>query len=164
MVSLANAVTLSRIVGIPIFLILLESLLPRWISALAFSLLAATDLFDGRLARKNGITTTGAVLDPLADKLLVCSAFVFLIGKGVDAWMVLVIIAREFIVTAARALAPEIIHANKLAKWKTFVQMIAVIAVVLAVPYSWWGMLFATILTVVSGLQYLWVAREKIHI
>lgn len=164
MVTSANSLTLLRILGIPIFLILLESSFPRWIPALAFSLLALTDLFDGRLARKNGISTTGAVLDLLADKLLVCSALIFSIGNGVDAWMALVIIAREFIVTAARALAPSIIHANKLAKWKTFVQMMAVVGVILSIPYSWWGMLAATALTIVSGLQYLWIARKNIQL
>ena len=164
MVTLANAVTLSRIVGIPLFLVLLESSLPRWIPALIFAVLAATDMFDGRLARKNGTTKTGAVLDPLADKLLVCSALLFLIGTGINAWMALVIIAREFIVTAARALAPEIIYANKLGKFKTVVQMISVIVVILALPYAWWAMLFATLLTIVSGVQYLWVAREKINL
>ena len=165
MVKISNTITLARILGIPVFLVLLSSSVPRWIPALAFGLLAATDLLDGRLARRNNeVSKTGAVLDPLADKLLVSSALVFLIGNGVDAWMAFVIIAREFIVTAVRALAPSIIHANKLAKLKTFVQMVAVVAVIMTLPYAWWGMLAATIITIVSGLQYLWVARKNIQL
>ena len=163
MVNAPNVLTIARILGIPIFLVLLASSLPRWIPTLVFCILAATDLVDGRLARRKGkVTRSGAVLDPLADKLLVSAALVFLIGKGVDAWMAYVIVAREFMVTALRLIAPSIIHAKKLGKWKTFVQNCAIVAVLLSAAYAWWFMLAATVLTIVSGLEYVWIARKQL--
>ena len=102
MVNWANRVTLLRILAIPLFIVVLY--LPikykGVIAAIVFCIIAATDAVDGWLARKqHQVTKAGTVLDPLADKLLVAAALIFLIGKGVDAWMAYAIIAREFLVT-----------------------------------------------------------------
>jgi CDP-diacylglycerol--glycerol-3-phosphate 3-phosphatidyltransferase len=103
------------------------------------------------------------MLDPLADKLLISAALIFLIGRGVDAWMAYVIIAREFLITGLRMLA-LVEHTNipvKMSgKIKTTVQMIAVGAVILSLPYAWYLMLIATILTIYSGLEYIWMGRR----
>src|SRR5574341_101468 len=126
MVSKANVVTLIRIAFIPLFVIVLY--IPfryqNWIAALVFCAIASTDALDGWLARKHKqVTKFGAVFDPLADKLLVTAALIFLIGQGVEAWMAYVIIAREFLVTGLRLVAENVLHASWLGKLKTLSQI-----------------------------------------
>ncbi|MGV8141716.1 MAG: CDP-diacylglycerol--glycerol-3-phosphate 3-phosphatidyltransferase, partial [Candidatus Woesearchaeota archaeon] len=106
-INLANRITLARILAVPIFIIILcaDFRYSKYVAALFFMVLALSDFVDGYVARKyNQVTAVGAMLDPLADKLLVSSALIFLIGKGVDAWMVYVILARELIITGLRSL------------------------------------------------------------
>ncbi len=141
----ANAVTLSRMVLIPVFLVSLLSDWPGWLSAprmvvtlkpwfaaAVFTLLAATDGVDGYLARtRNEITTFGKFIDPLADKLLVTAALLALIELDVlPAWVALVIISREFIVSGLRMVASAegaVIAASWYGKIKTVLQVLAIV-------------------------------------
>jgi len=131
--NLPNKITISRILLIPIFMIVLYLPIPhREIIALAiFILAAATDGIDGHIARsRNLVTNFGKFLDPLADKLLVTAALVALVGmQRIPSWIVTVIIAREFAVTGIRLLAVgegRVIAASMLGKIKTVTQIIAI--------------------------------------
>ncbi|MDD2568439.1 MAG: CDP-diacylglycerol--glycerol-3-phosphate 3-phosphatidyltransferase [Clostridia bacterium] len=132
--NLANKITLSRICLIPVF-ILITSLWHNWVGDLfaliIFLAAACTDGIDGYIARsRNQITTFGKFIDPLADKLLMMAAFVALVANGrAAAWIVIVILAREFAVTGLRTLAVKegiVIAASSLGKIKTVTQIIAV--------------------------------------
>ncbi|PIZ51234.1 CDP-diacylglycerol--glycerol-3-phosphate 3-phosphatidyltransferase [Candidatus Woesearchaeota archaeon CG_4_10_14_0_2_um_filter_33_13] len=167
--NLPNKITLLRILFIPIFVFILYLNIPYkdWIATGVFVLLALTDSLDGYLARKrNQITTFGKFIDPLADKLLVTAALVFLIGHGVEAWMAYVIIAREFLVMGVRIIAIQknvVIKASSLGKLKTVSQVIAVIAAIMALPLNWWFMLIATLFTIISGLDYFLAAKKLLE-
>jgi len=158
--NLANKITILRILLIPIFIALLYIKIPyiEYIAAFVFILLALTDALDGYIARKrNEVTNLGKLIDPLADKLLVSSALIFLIGRGVPAWMAFVIIAREFAVTGLRLSIMSkniVIHASKWGKIKTISQIIAIVFVIINLPYNWYVMLVATIITLISGIDY----------
>ncbi len=169
MVTLANLVSLGRILVIPIFIIIL--FLPirynEWIAALVFCAIASSDAVDGWIARKKKqVTRAGAVLDPLADKLLIAAALIFLIGKGVEAWMAYVIIAREFLVTGLRILVKKkaVIKASWLGKLKTLSQIVGIVSVLVGFAYSWHLMLAATLLSLISGLDYFWHARKALKL
>jgi CDP-diacylglycerol--glycerol-3-phosphate 3-phosphatidyltransferase len=156
----ANAVTLGRILAIPLFIIALY--LPwqgsNLLAAGVFFVLALSDMLDGWLARKLKQTSEfGALLDPVADKLLVAAGLVFLIGRGVPAWIAFVILAREFIVTGFRLAVRQkvVVSASALGKLKTWSQSVAILAVLLGVPFSYELLLLAVTLTVISGLDYL---------
>jgi len=163
--NLANKITLARILLIPVFILVLlsEMRYHAIIAAVVFALISLSDFFDGYIARKrNEITPVGAMLDPLADKLLISAALVFLIGKGVDAWMAYAIIAREFLITGLRMLALSkntTIPVTMSGKVKTNLQMFAVGAIILTIPYAWVLMFIATIFTIYTGLEYLWMGR-----
>ena len=158
--SKPNQITFIRILLIPIFVMFLLLDLPYrdYIAAFIFIILSISDAFDGYLARKKRQTTKiGKIIDPIADKLLIATALIFLIGR-VQLWMAVVIIARELIITVARILfLPKkiVIPASRLGKIKTISQIIAIVAVILNMPFNWWLMLIAVIITVVSGLDYL---------
>lgn len=173
-----NKLTVFRIVLVPVFMAF--ALLPagrwRFLAALAVFIVASvTDLIDGRLARKyNQVTTFGKFMDPLADKLLVCAALVVFVQVGLaSTWAVVLIIAREFLVTSLRLLAldgsGEVIAANIWGKIKTNSQMYAIILALLAAGLGgplWIGYLLvwvAAVFTAVSGLQYLWAYRRYIN-
>lgn len=189
-VNLPNAITLSRLVLCAIFVIAMEldGTAASLVALLTFSVAAATDWLDGYLARKLGLVTPlGKLLDPLADKILVCAAFVFLSVEGIaPVWVTAVIIAREFLVTGLRQIAVEagqVLAADRLGKWKTTFQLVFVIAALLhlfcgqldepgslaqtfyglTAPDGWlvqvslWGALG---LTLVSGWNYLWSSRQ----
>jgi CDP-diacylglycerol--glycerol-3-phosphate 3-phosphatidyltransferase len=101
-----------------------------------FILASITDLLDGQIARKSGqITNFGKLVDPLADKILVCSAFIAFVGNGLmPAWMVAIIVAREFIITGLRSVAASkniILSAEKLGKHKTTSQIATIIGILL---------------------------------
>ena len=136
--NLANKLTMLRVLLIPIFIILMiiNSFWANILALLVFIGASITDYFDGKIARQqNIITTFGIFLDPLADKLLVTSAFISFIGiytLNVPAWMVICIIAREFIITGLRSIAASknvIIPASMAGKVKTTSQMIAIITI-----------------------------------
>ena len=121
------------------FIIILEidnkSLLFNIIAALIFLSASLTDFLDGYIARKNNlITNFGKLMDPLSDKILVISALITFVSKQyIQAWMVIIIIAREFLVTGIRIIAAskgEVIPADKLGKYKTTFQMIAIVLII----------------------------------
>jgi len=164
--NLANKITILRIILIPLFILplVVDFKYNNIVAAVIFLFLALSDLFDGYVARKyNEVTKIGSLLDPLADKLLVSAALIFLIGRGVDAWMAYVIIAREFIITGVRMLAlmhNKVISAKFSGKLKMVVQIIAILAVLLMIPYAYILMLIATLITLYSGVEYIWLERE----
>ena len=163
--NLPNKITILRILLIPVFIAILYMKVKyiEYIAALVFIILALTDALDGYIARKTKqITRLGKLIDPLADKLLVSAALIFLIGRGIPAWMAFVIIAREFIVTGLRLVLSDkiTIHASKWGKIKTISQIIAIVTVIINIPYNWYFMLIAVILTLVSGMDYLIKAKK----
>ena len=165
-INLANKITLARILLIPVFIVILVSDMKHHalIATIVFAIISLSDFFDGYIARKrNEVTAVGAMLDPLADKLLISAALVFLIGRGVAAWMAYVIIAREFLITGLRMLATvknTDIPVKMSGKIKTTVQMIAIGMVILSWPYFNVAMLIATVITIYSGLEYIWMGRR----
>lgn len=180
--NLPNILTIARIVLIPVFMVVLLLKLPGGvayfsyqdgIAAAIFIVAAATDGLDGYIARKKGqITNLGKFLDPLADKLLVSAALISLVElQAVDAWIVWIILAREFAVTGIRAIAAAdgiVISASKLGKLKTVTQIIAIAAIILQDwPFTYIDitigqpMLYiAMALTVISGFDYIYKARR----
>ncbi|WP_117148774.1 CDP-diacylglycerol--glycerol-3-phosphate 3-phosphatidyltransferase [Paraliobacillus zengyii] len=179
--NIPNRITLSRIFLIPVFIILLtvpfewgswtigNQILPvvDFIAAMLFILASATDWVDGYYARKhNLITNLGKFLDPMADKLLVTAAFILLIEmEMVPAWIVIIIISREFAVTGLRLVAAGeglVLAAGQMGKLKTVFQLAAISVLLLHnFPFSYIGFPFGSILlyvalalTVVSGVDY----------
>lgn len=133
--NLPNAITLSRLILTAAFIIFLawNSTWTHLTALILFILAAVSDFVDGWLARKmNLVTPLGKLLDPLADKILVCSAFVFLTAEGIcPVWITALIIGREFLVTGLRQIAIEagqVLAADNLGKWKTTFQLIYLIA------------------------------------
>lgn len=130
------------------------------LAAVVFIIASLTDAFDGYIARKYKLVTTlGKFIDPLADKVLVIAAMLALIELGrLPAWIVMVIITREFIVTGLRLVAAAegvVIAASKGGKLKTCCQIVALIMLILNIPYGMAVMWIAMILTVWSGMDYL---------
>jgi len=131
--NLPNAVTMTRIGMIPVILTFTyyENRLNSFVAALLFAVTAATDFLDGWIARRRGLVTViGKFLDPLADKLVVVSTLIMLVHLGrVAAWLVIVIMAREFIVSGLRTMAMGegiVIAAGQEGKYKTAVQLAAI--------------------------------------
>ena len=159
--NIPNRITLIRVILIPLFITILLLDIPykNILAAFIFGMLSISDFLDGYFARKKKqITEFGKLIDPIADKLLISTALIFLIGKGVQLWMAVVIIAREIIVTAIRIyLLPSkiVVPASNFGKAKTVVQSIAIVFVLLQLPFSWHVILAAVLLTVVSGIEYL---------
>ena len=187
--NIANKITVSRVIMIPIFLIFFLVPMPfgnvtigqsvisgaRLIAAIVFIIASFTDFLDGRLARKyNLVTNFGKFFDPLADKLLVMSALVVFVGINVvPSWMVIVILAREFAVTGLRTIAADegvVLAASRMAKWKTASQMVAIILFLFDnIPFGTDGfplamifMWIAVVMTIVSGWEYFYKNREII--
>jgi CDP-diacylglycerol--glycerol-3-phosphate 3-phosphatidyltransferase len=141
--NLPNALTLLRIFLVPfLVVVLLTKFDGREIVGLVIFLTAtATDFFDGWLARRRGqITTLGTLLDPIADKLLISAAFISLVELGLaPAWMVVVVVGREFAVSGLRAIASGhglVIPASNWGKAKMFTQILAVSLLILAIRHS----------------------------
>ncbi len=169
--SLPDQLTVARALSVPFVVLLYEWDFPHneyWATAL-FVAAMATDWFDGRIARSRGHTSAlGALLDPIADKVLVMCTLVVLIGKGsLAAWMVAAIIAREFLVSGLRLAAIErgiVIQARDLGKIKTWLQALAAAVGGFAAAgawsdtVAWWTLLAALVLTWLSGLDYARVA------
>jgi len=151
-VNLPNYITLSRIVSVPLLIWILSSSRfngehgeKELLASALFIAASITDGIDGYLARKRGqITTIGMLLDPLADKLLIAAAFVTLVEFNpslVPAWMAVVIIGREFLVSGLRSIAASegfTIEASNLGKFKMLVQIVSVVAVILAHRWKEW--------------------------
>jgi len=140
--SAPNIVTLVRIGAIPVFLVFTyyESRVNSFLAALVYTFTAATDFLDGWLARRmNLVTVIGKFLDPLADKLIAMAALVMLVHLGrVAAWVVILVMAREFAVTGLRTIAMSegvVIGAGQEGKWKTAVQLVGIVFLLLHYPY-----------------------------
>ncbi len=167
--NLPNKITLFRVAMIPVFLIFMfiESIpYGRYIAAAVFIIAALTDLLDGYIARKNNlITNFGKFMDPMADKLLVSSALICFIELDlIPAWIVIVIIAREFIISGFRLIASDngiVIAASWWAKIKTNVQMVMSVMLIINLDNTVINVLeqvavyLALILTLVSLIEYL---------
>jgi CDP-diacylglycerol---glycerol-3-phosphate 3-phosphatidyltransferase len=197
--NLPNKLTVSRfaLTGVFLWVVMLRSPLNDTLALVIFCVASLTDLLDGQIARKRGIVTSfGKLMDPLADKILVCTAFIALLERShldpsvvtpkpslvtVEAWMVVVIVARELAITGMRLLAASkqvVLAAERWGKHKTISQIVAIIALLVLDAYvEWWPWLqsvfkgwvptFARIalyvavaLTALSGIIYLWRNRE----
>jgi len=140
--NLPNLLTFARILAIPFFVWLLDVPTPMrgfWAS-IVFTAAAFTDMLDGYLARKLGVVSLlGKFLDPLADKLIVMAALVWMVPMGrIDAWVVVLVLAREISVTGLRGVAASegvVISAGQEGKTKTALQMIGIVALLLGYPY-----------------------------
>lgn len=168
-----NKLTIARMIIVPFLVIFLLTgwggEANRYISLTLFVVASVTDWFDGYLARKNNLVTNfGKFMDPLADKLLVCSAMICMIDlKRLSAWFVIIIIAREFIISGFRLIAAEngiVIAANYWGKFKTASQMIMIILlilhfdgifVILEQIFIW----LSLALTIISLITYIWKNR-----
>lgn len=186
-VNLPNKITVSRIILIPIFILFMVvdfglgnleiggTILSfeHLIGSLLFIIAAATDWFDGHLARKHGLVTNmGKFLDPLADKLLVSAALVILVELGYAAsWIVIIIISREFAVTGLRLILAgggEVHAANQLGKIKTATQLVAISFLLLNniffeainVPFGTIMLYIALLFTIWSGADYFYKNRK----
>ncbi len=173
--NLANKITIARIFLVPIFMIVLLNKIPygMYIAAVIFTIAAITDTLDGYIARsRNQITKFGKFMDPLADKLLVTAALVSLVQMGkLSAWIVVVIISREYIISIFRAIAASegiVIAASWWGKLKTISQIVAIIAILLDnfpfslihFPFSTIALWVAVLLTIVSGVDYIYLNRQ----
>jgi CDP-diacylglycerol--glycerol-3-phosphate 3-phosphatidyltransferase len=170
--NLPNALTLLRILAVPVVVVALLVEMPNGdiIAAAVFAAAALTDGLDGYIARsRNSITTFGKLMDPLADKLLIIGALVSLVSLGrLEAWVAMVIIAREVAVTILRTIAAErglVIAASWLGKAKTVLQIAAVIALIATNPSPAWVdvLVYAAVaVTIVSGADYFFGLRRRI--
>ena len=173
--NLPNKLTILRTVMIPFFILFLYT---DWfhgydkiIAAVIFIAASLTDMLDGKIARKyNLVTNFGKFMDPLADKLLVCSALICLIALDrIPAWIVIVIISREFIISGFRLIAADngvVIAASYWGKFKTVSQMIMIILLILHFDLSVFVILeqifiwLSLALTVISLMTYIWQNRS----
>ena len=166
--NVPNILTLLRIASIPVIaaILLSPSRSAGFWAAAIFAVASITDWLDGYLARRMGIVTVfGKFLDPIADKLIVMSVLIMILPYGrAPAWMVLIILGREIIITGLRGLASTegvVIPASNLGKFKTIFQIVAILGLLLHYDYLWFfGMdiryLFVNMHNV--GIFYLWIA------
>ena len=165
--NLPNKLTLFRVILLPFFVLFMLvdiTAYDKWIALAIFIVASLTDLLDGKIARKyNLVTNFGKFMDPLADKLLVCSALICLVAlTKIPAWIVIIIIAREFIISGFRLIASDngvVIAASYWGKFKTTFQMVMIClmiadieAISLITTVVMW---IALILTIVSLVDYL---------
>ncbi len=171
--NLPNVLTLMRIVAVPVVVVALLDETPNadTLAAIVFALAALTDGLDGYIARsRDSVTTFGKLMDPLADKLLITAALVSLVSLNrLQAWVAMVIIAREFAVTGLRSIAADrgvIISASWMGKVKTVLQIGAVFALITFNPSPVWVdvlVYLAVAATVISGLDYFFGLRRRIE-
>jgi CDP-diacylglycerol--glycerol-3-phosphate 3-phosphatidyltransferase len=172
--NLPNALTLARILLVPVLVVALTVETPggSTIAAIVFALAALTDGLDGWLARsRQAVTTFGKVMDPVADKLMIAAALISLVSLDrLEPWVAMLIIAREFAVSGLRIAAGQqgvVIPASKLGKAKTIVQVVAVLALIAASdPGAAWvqALVYAMVaITVVSGADYFLNFRRRLE-
>src|SRR5271156_7089246 len=144
--NVPNRLTISRLVLTLAFLAVIFAKPPYYetIALALFSAAGLTDYFDGKIARRDGlITHFGILMDPLADKILVCSAFIAFVGCGwTPAWMAVVIVTRELAITGLRLLAASknlVLAAERFGKHKTISQIVAIVSVLVLHSYVQWG-------------------------
>ena len=167
--NLPNKLTVLRVIMVPFFVFFMLTgvggAANKWIALIIFCVASLTDMLDGKIARaRNLVTNFGKFMDPLADKLLVCSAMICMIPLGkLQAWFVIVIIAREFIISGFRLIASDngvVIAASYWGKFKTTFQMVSVVLLILDIP----ALAFVTticvwialLLTIVSLVDYIY--------
>ena len=191
--NLPNYITLSRIAAIPLILWILttahfsarQSALRVLLASGIFILASITDGLDGYLARRRGqITTMGMLLDPLADKLMIAAlyiALVQLIPTIVNVWVAVIIVGREFLISGLRSIAASegfTIEASELGKFKMVVQIVSIVAAILAMRWDYWTLFAGLILpvrliarmaiwfmvavSVISAVDYFWGFWRKI--
>lgn len=189
--NLPNKLTVSRFVLTALFLAVIFARFPgnETVALVLFSIAGITDALDGRIARSRGlITNFGILMDPLADKILVCSAFIaFVELRQIEAWMVVVIVGRELAITGLRLLAASqnlVLAAEGFGKHKTISQIVAIVSILVLLSYTQWGPVgpavfgwkisgrpwiewftpvaqwVAVLLTLLSGAIYLWRNRR----
>jgi CDP-diacylglycerol--glycerol-3-phosphate 3-phosphatidyltransferase len=183
--NLPNRLTLTRLLLTVFFLAAMfwPGRFNGTVALALFSLASLTDYYDGMIARRDRlITNFGTLMDPLADKILICSAFIAFVGRGaVPAWMAVIIVARELAITGLRLLAATknvVLAAEGYGKHKTVSQIVAIIVLLVAGCYREWGgwtaMVFSpwlpllakvalwvtVVLTFSSGMLYLWRNRH----
>jgi len=187
--NVPNRLTISRL-GLTLAFLGVIFAKPPYYETIALALFSAaglTDYFDGMIARRDGlITHFGILMDPLADKILVCSAFIAFVGCGwTPAWMVVIVVARELAITGLRLLAASknlVLAAERFGKHKTISQIVAIVSVLVLYSHQQWGFVgkfftvpilwgpwvywfarlalwVAVILTFTSGAIYLWRNR-----
>ena len=169
--SLADQLTLARILAVPVVIVLFVADFDghNWWATGFFIAAMTTDFFDGRVARRYGYSSPlGSLLDPVADKVLVLTDLILLVGDDdFPGWMVALIVAREFLVSGLRLAALErgvVMHARDLGKLKTWSQATAAAIGGFAAAgawdeqVAWWALFVALLLTWVSGLDYARVA------
>ena len=172
--NLPNKLTVLRVIMVPFFVFCMLTdaggAANKWIALALFVIASLTDMLDGKIARKYHLVTNfGKFMDPLADKLLVCSAMICLIPSGkLDAAIVIVIIAREFIISGFRLVASDagiVIAASYWGKFKTVFQMAMIIVLIadfggvfdlIGTALIW----IAVALTVISLIDYVWKNRQ----
>ena len=166
--NLPNKLTVLRVILVPVFvLFLLANITPydTWIALVIFIVASLTDLLDGKIARKyNLVTNFGKFMDPLADKLLVCSAMIcFIAMNKMPTWMVLIVIAREFIISGFRLVASDngvVIAASYWGKFKTAFSMVMIIFVIMDIANPVFYVItqiliwVSLVLTVISLVDY----------
>jgi CDP-diacylglycerol--glycerol-3-phosphate 3-phosphatidyltransferase len=190
--NLPNKLTISRFLLTIAFLVIMFSAFPfhETIALVLFIAAGITDFLDGEIARRQKlITNFGILMDPLADKIMVCSAFIAFVGLNwMPAWMVVIIVARELAITGLRLLAASknvVLAAERYGKHKTISQIVAIIAILVRASYQEWGVVgrgifglqlfggkpwvdwftplaiwVAVALTFISGWVYLWKNRS----
>ncbi len=170
--NLPNKLTMFRVILIPFFVVFMLvdiTQYDKWIALAVFIIASLTDLLDGKIARKyNLVTNFGKFMDPLADKLLVCSALICLVALDrIPAWVVIVIIAREFIISGFRLIASDngvVIAASYWGKFKTTFQMVMICLMIADIAQiallTQIVMWVAVVLTVVSLVDYLVKNKE----
>jgi len=161
LLNLPNTLTLGRIFLVPLLVVFLisSSRINSLIAAAIFLAASFTDWLDGHIARKTRqITTLGKLLDPLADKLLVSAAFISLVQDGrIPAWMVVVIVCRELAITGLRGIAASkklVVASSWWGKYKMLAQILAIMLLILDVPWAMAAAWVALALTLISGIDY----------
>jgi CDP-diacylglycerol--glycerol-3-phosphate 3-phosphatidyltransferase len=177
--NIANIITAVRILLVPVFVVVFladnhELGATRWIAALLFAVIIATDALDGHLARsRNLVSNVGIILDPIADKALTGAALIVLSVIGdLPAWITIVILVREIGITVFRfaVLSKSVIPASRGGKLKTLMQSVAITLAIAPFPtligdwFVWVNIITMSIafaLTVITGIDYLWQAWRK---
>lgn len=175
--NLPNKLTIARMAMVPLFMVALLINTPesRILSVVIFALASLTDMLDGQIARKyNMVTNFGKLMDPLADKVLTAAAMICLVELGdLAAWIAVVIIFREYLITGLRSVAASeniVVAANIWGKVKTVCQMIALMLLMVkpqiialcGIDLGLWLMYAAVALTIYSGLDYVLKLNKQI--
>ncbi len=175
--NLPNKLTIARMCMVPLFMVALMINTPdsRLVATVIFALASLTDMLDGQIARKyNMVTNFGKLMDPLADKVLTAAAMICLVELGdLAAWIAVVIIFREYLITGLRSVAASeniVVAANIWGKVKTVCQMIALMLLMVkpqvvalcGIDLGLWLMYVAVALTIYSGLDYVLKLNKQI--